>query len=48
MAHYRFEEPYAGVASSSAADNDVYHGDQMIAPTATNDQVLLVEGRQGQ
>ncbi|CAN9320320.1 unnamed protein product [Alternaria alternata] len=48
MAHYRFEEPYAGVAFNSAADNDAYHGDQMIAPTATNDQVFQVEGHQEQ
>lgn len=48
MAHYHFEEPSARIALNSAADNDAYHGDQMIAPTATNDQAFLVEGHQEQ
>ncbi|CAN9283545.1 unnamed protein product [Alternaria alternata] len=43
MAHYRFEEPYAGVALNSAADDDAYHGDQILAPIAANDQVFQIE-----
>ncbi|RYN87239.1 hypothetical protein AA0119_g12551 [Alternaria tenuissima] len=43
MAHYRLEEPYAGVASNSATDNAAYCGGQTLAPTAINDQVFLVE-----